>query len=368
MIDYRQAKSQIMAGKFFPVYLIFGEEPFLREDLIALLKEQYLGEESTHGYEKLEGEGAPLPEALSRLQTSSFFASRKLLVLDQLPGLAPVARISREQPEAGSKSKPKKGEAGEKQWEPLWSFLKRENSSASPSSILVLLSTAVDRRRRWFKQLDKEAVVVECAPLRGGELARWISDQVKQAGKKIDREALDLILLEGDNNLWHIYNELQKFITFLGEDEPIITLQVVEELQSIDSPGNVFKLTDSLAEGDGKAALERLNRLLRHREPPLKIFFMLTRHFRLILETCYLLEAKTHPRQLAEELRVPPFVAQKLHRQASLYSRRTLEDIILMLHDCDLKIKTGRVDPVLALEVTFGWISGLHPLQDKAKV
>lgn len=361
MVTYRQARSEIISGKFSPVYLIFGEEPFLKEDLITLLKERYLGEQSAYGYEKLEGESVSLPEALSRLQTPCLFAPRKLLVLDQPPGLAAAARASRAQPETGSQTKPGKGEAKD-EWEQLWPFLEQKKTG-TPAAILVLLAAAVDRRRRWFKLLDKQAAVVECAPIRGGELTRWITYQVEQAGKKIEQEALDLILLEGDNNLWHIYNELQKFITFLGDDQPAITLKVVEDLQAVDSPGNVFKLTDSLAEGDGSTALGWLNRLLRHREPPLKIFFMLTRHFRLLLETCSLLEAGTDPRQLAGELKVPPFVAQKLHRQASLYSRRTLEDIMLTLHDCDLKIKTGRVDPEQALEVALGWISSLHPQQ-----
>ena len=136
---------------------------------------------------------------------------------------------------------------------------------------------------------------------------------------------------------------------------------MVEHLQAIDSPGNVFKLTDSMAEGDGRTALDWLNRLLRHREPPVKIFFMLTRHFRLLLETCYLLEAKIQPRYLAEELKVPPFVAQKMQRQVSLYDRQMLENIILEFHDWDRKIKTGQIEPAQALEIILGRICSLHP-------
>jgi len=357
MISYRQARSQIISGKLSPVYLIFGEEPFLKEELIALLKERFLGKGSVYGYEKLEGDSVSLPEALARLQHPDLFASRKLLVLDQPPGLV-APRSFREKPK--NKSKNGQDRETDKQWDPLWLFLEQEKASP-PSSILVLLAAAVDRRRRWFKLLDEQAVVVECAPIKGGELRRWIIHQVEQAGKKIEQEALDLILLEGDNNLWHIYNELQKFIACSGEDQPAITLEIVEDLQAVDSPGNVFKLTDSLAEGDGSAALDRLNRLLRHREPPLKILFMITRHFRLLLETCSLQEAGTHPRQLAGELKVHPFVAQKLHRQASFYSRQILEEIMLGLHDCDLKIKTGQIDPEQALKITLGWICSLHP-------
>ena len=358
MFGYRQARSRIMADKFSPVYLLFGEEPFLKEELIALLKERYLGGQSTYGYEKLEAGSVSLPEALTRLQAPSLFASRKLLVLDGFSGPAAANAISSGKPGGSTRGKGKN--TGDGGWEQqLFNFLEREKAGI-PGAILVLLAATVDRRRRWFKQLDKRAIVVECTPLRGGELAGWIREQVGEVGKTIEREALELILLEGENNLWHIYNELQKYITFLGDKEPVITPEVIEELQAIDSPANIFKLTDSLAEGDGKTALGLLNRLLRHREPPLKIFFMFTRHFRLLLETCALLEMGTPPRQLAGELKVPPFVSQKLYRQASLYSRETLEDIILELHDCDFKIKTGQVEPALALEVILGWISSFH--------
>ncbi len=361
MLGYRQARSRILAGEFSPVYLIYGEEPFLKEDLVSLLKERFLGEGSAFGYEKLER--ASLQEALCRLEASSLFAPRKMVVLDQPPGLAPPARASRKR-EGDSGARPEKVDSKDEDWDGLWSFLKSEKDG--PEAILVLLPEAVDRRRRWFKVLDKEAPVVECAPIKGGELARWISDQAAQAGKKIEREALELILLEGDNNLWHIYNELQKYITYLGKDQIEITPQVVELLQAIDSPGNIFKLTDSLAAGDGRGAHELLGRLLRHREAPLKIFFMLTRHFRLLLLTRNLLEAGARPGQLAGELKVHPYEAQKLGRQAALYNLRTLEDILLALHDWDLKIKTGRVGPEPALEIIFGRIGGL--LSPSAKV
>ena len=75
MFGYRQARSRIMADKFSPVYLLFGEEPFLKEELIALLKERYLGGQSTYGYEKLEAGSVSPGATRCRL---SLFASRKL--------------------------------------------------------------------------------------------------------------------------------------------------------------------------------------------------------------------------------------------------------------------------------------------------
>ena len=140
----------------------------------------------------------------------------KLLVWDQPPILTATAgQTSREQAETEPGGKPVKKDPTGDGWDQLRPLLERERKGA-PEAILVLLAEAVDRRRRWFKQLDKEAVVVECAPLRAGELSKWIVDQVELAGKKIEQEALNLLLLEGENDLWHIYNELQKFVAYLG--------------------------------------------------------------------------------------------------------------------------------------------------------
>jgi DNA polymerase-3 subunit delta len=241
----------------------------------------------------------------------------------------------------------------------LGRFIERGQRLPLPEEIIVFTSLAVDKRRRIFKLLEQKGAVVECSPLKGEALRRWINERVDLAGKKIDPQALELLMLSGESNLWRLQHEVEKFATYLEDDQEMITAPVVELLLSGERHGSVFNLVDALGEGDRGAAFERLQQLLRRREPPLKIFFMIARHFRLLLETRLLQEEQGGRPDYAAELKLPPFVAQKLRQQARSYSPGLLQEVIILLQQEDHKIKTGRADPELALETVVAGIGRL---------
>jgi DNA polymerase III subunit delta len=92
-------------------------------------------------------------------------------------------------------------------------------------------------------------------------------------------------------------------------------------LFSGDLQGNVFKLADAMAEKNLSGAESLLQLLLGRREKPLLIFFMLARHYRLLLQARCLLDEGLPPGQFASTLEVPPFVARKLQDQACVYTQ-----------------------------------------------
>jgi DNA polymerase-3 subunit delta len=241
-------------------------------------------------------------------------------------------------------------------------FIERERAGEAPSRIIIFRSAAVDRRRRLFKLLEKKGLVVECAPLRGTELSRWIRDWLARQGKKIEPAALQRLLWSGENDLHFLSNELEKYCAYLGDGEMTITAEAVELLFSGDIKSSVFTLTDALSEGKPGRALQVLSQLLAgKREEPLRIFFMLVRHFRLLLGARSLRDEKVPPAQHPGALGVKPFEARKLYGQSAAFSRETLEEIIIFLQQLDYRIKTGRVIPAQALEIAIAQIHHLSP-------
>ncbi len=77
---------------------------------------------------------------------------------------------------------------------------------------------------------------------------------------------------------------------------------------------------------------------------------MLARQLRLLLRTQDKLAQGMPPAQLAKELGVPPFVAEKLQRQAAQFTPQDLQDQLLRLQEADLQLKTGMSAPQLLLE------------------
>ncbi len=352
MLSFQAFIKKIKQENFAPVYLFYGEEKYLQEELTHQLAVMFLGEDSEFGQEKLAGDSLNLEELLARLGESGLFARRRLLIVDNPPYLVPPGKTDeKKQPEEEGPA-----ESREKTDSDLLESYLEQVASGVPDSILVFHSSKVDRRKRFFKAIDKKGVVLECNSLKGEALANWIRNKVSKLGKNIERPAVERLLAAGDQSLYYLSNELEKYCSFLGEKEKTITIETVEALFSGDIQGDVFKLSDAVAEGNIIGAHDILDLLLRRREKPLLIFFMLVRHYRLLLQACCLMEDGLPQSEFVSALEVHPFVARKLREQAVSYNRHVLEDVLLALQKADRQIKTGCIEPSEALKLILSRI------------
>ncbi len=352
MLSYQALVNKIKQGNFAPVYLFYGEEKYLQEELARFVSAAFLQQESDFGLEKLAGNTLSLEEVLRRLGETGLFASRRLLIIDNPPYLTPPKKAE----EKAGPWDEGTGESPEKSGIDLLDRYLEQAGRDDPDSLLVFLAERVDRRKKLFKLIDKKGAAVECSPLKGEALAAWIRNKVSALGKKIERPALERLLAAGDHNLHYLSGELEKYCTSLGEDQELITARTVEALFSGDIQGDVFKLSDAMAEGNMAGAHSLLDLLLRRREKPLLIFFMLVRHYRLLLQAHCLMEDGLPQNEFVSTLEVHPFVARKLREQAVSYDRHTLEEVILALQKADQQIKTGRIEPSQALKLILSRI------------
>lgn len=355
-LKYKEALELIASEKFPPVCLFYGEETYLREELQRYLAAKFLGPEAGYALEKVDGAAVSLEDVISSLQGGNIFSAKKVVVINDPPYLAPP------RPEKGKKESQEEEEpvvsgksGGDRAiLEQLQGFI--EESPSAPFSILIFQTSGVDRRKKIVKYLLQKALVVECSHLKGAELAAWIRGRVKKAGKKIEGKALEKLLISGIESLWQISLELEKCITYLDAGEEVITEDVVELLHAGDAQANVFKMVDALSDGYANRAIYLLHLLLARREQPVMIFFMLVRHYRLLLAALALQKEGVPPAQHHSALKVHPFVAGKLRRQLEFYRQETLEEILIELHKNDLDIKTGRLEPGRAIEKAIGQI------------
>ena len=132
---------------------------------------------------------------------------------------------------------------------------------------------------------------------------------------------MEQLVLAG-GGLWHLAGELDKYCTYLNEDEKVITAALSGKAIFRQAARSTFSLlTDALAEGDPPQALDMLQRLLERREEPVKIFFMLVRHYRLLLMARSLRDENIPAAEHAAAMQVHPFAARTLYRQAAAYKR-----------------------------------------------
>ena len=163
------------------------------------------------------------------------------------------------------------------------------------------------------------------------------------------RAAAALASVAGDD-LRRADHELVKLAAYVN-GERAISEKDVALLTPYVAEADLFEMVDAMAEGRGQVALNLMHRLLKDKTDPFSLYGMIVRQFRLLLLAKEYLEAGGNPGGIADATGVHKFVAQKLAKQTRVFSLEQLEQIYRALLDNDLKIKTGRIKPELALDL-----------------
>ncbi len=308
--------KSIERGVLAPVYLIYGEETYLQEMLIKNLRSKIFGPEiMVFNYDEINGEKAGIKEILESANTLPIFGEKRL-VLVRDPLFFSVAT---------------------KDEELLLDYLQDPISS---TCLIFWVKGGVDKRKKTYKSVSKYANPIFVERLKGYELEAWIKNEVIAAGKKLDKKALDHILMSSSNDLRTLKSELEKLIVYAGQSSTI-TFDMAEDLVTKTNEANIFILIDSIGQKLTEKALAEMRAILYSGEPPVRVVFMIARHYRLLL-LAKELESKGHTeKKIAAELKVQPFIAAKLMRQSKQYNFYELEADMASILDCDLAIKNS---------------------------
>ena len=84
---------------------------------------------------------------------------------------------------------------------------------------------------------------------------------------------------------------------------------------------------------------------------PLALFNLIAREYRLMLLTMELYTKNTSRMKMMSLLHIPDWQLDKLIKNAFSYTKKDLEDKLLTICDYDYKIKSGKIDKYLALEM-----------------
>ncbi|MGI6298104.1 MAG: DNA polymerase III subunit delta [Saccharofermentanales bacterium] len=221
--------------------------------------------------------------------------------------------------------------------------------NALPDSVcLVFCEQKVDKRlKRLITAVEQNGILGVFEQEDPATLVQWIEAETKHRGFRIDPVTASSLVDRCDGSMQLIWNELSKIYLYLaGSSNDIIDLKLLEQLSLPDLRGSVFDLTDAVSAGQTSRALTLLDTLIAQKQPVQLITFMLARHYRqLIVAKTLNSQSKT-----ASQLKVMPFVAARLLKQAQSLSLTELESQYLACFEADLAVKTGRLPDRLALE------------------
>lgn len=323
------------------LYLFYGDEDFfIEEELKRLEKELGVSIDGFSSLERIDGKDGDVGKIISAVMTPTMLGGQRLIVVEDFKWLkAPKKRGD----EKGDETK-----FDEKARE-FTDCLKR-----IPQGItLVFVSLGpVDKRRKAFKLIEKSGEVKEFKPFTDWEQERllaWIVLRVKLIGKKIGSHAARLLVEISGKNLRSLSKEIEKLATFVGESEWIEE----KDVRALASSGqiNAFFFSDAVRRKDAKGALDALRRLLKDREQPVRLIGLLASEIRMLLQLKSLEEEGLNVWQMAEKLRANQYYVKKCHEYVSNFALSELKQDIELLHNADVKLKTGGAQPPLILEM-----------------
>lgn len=315
-------------------YILHGEDDFSLEQEVTNLRAKMGDDNGGLNTNEFDGTSASPYEVINAVSSYPFLADKRLVIVKGMIGW-----ITRK----GA------GETGKKAVEtlaaalptlPEWARLVFvEHQTLSDSNKLIKLAkeadngyekafTAPSDSTGWILRRAKEAYNTEIQPPAAAALASVIGNDLRRAD-----------------------NELVKLVSYVNGERAINEADV-SLLTPYVAEAEIFKMVDALAEGKGSAALEMLHRLLMEKDnDPFKIYGMIVRQFRLLLTAKEFLVGGGYPNQMGEELRMAPFVAKKMAQQARAFTLPQLEQVYRTLLDNDIRMKTGRIEPKLALDL-----------------
>jgi DNA polymerase-3 subunit delta len=209
----------------------------------------------------------------------------------------------------------------------------------APAADLVLLGKKLGAREKLLAAIKKSGEVHNFEQPTGKALVGWVVGHAKKLGFDLPEDVARNLTDRCSGDKMHLTSELEKLALYVVDETA--TQEDVEALCPPDVQSNIFAFVDSLAAGDRGRALKLLEDLISTGEPSLRVTYMVRRQFGLVARARALFERGASQREVASELKVPPFVARKLEEQARGLDEGDLERALALVLDLERGLKGG---------------------------
>lgn len=312
--------EDIKKGEFKSVYLLYGEEEYLKKQYRDRLRNAIAGDD-TMNYSYFDSDNASVKEIIDVCETLPFFAEKRLVVMENT------------------------------------GFLKSSNDEIADYIkhipdylVIVMVEKEVDKRNKVYKAVDSVGYVCEMKPQTTATLEKWIAGLLAKDNLKISREACDLILDKTGAGMDYIKQEIEKLVSYCQGRE-VVTVEDVENVCSAQTTSHIFDMISAIANKKQQQALDLYYDLLELKEPPMRILYLIVRQFNGILQVKDLMSRGVSGKDIAARIGVAPFVAGKYQAQAKYFEISTLLDALNECAKTEEAVKQGRLNDRLGVEL-----------------
>ena len=299
------------------IFLFTGEDYQALSEKLHRWERAFIEKHSSSNLDRFqEIRETDIPMIVNALQSEPFLADKRMIVVKGLPA---------------SSEKADKLET---------ELLEKTLENLSESTVLIFVSQKPDKRSRLFKLLSKIATIESFEIPQGNELRSWTSQQFRRQGKSITPKALEILMFKIGQEPARLGQEIDKLC--LLEQDTICEANI-ETCVASTPEAKIFKTLDLIGNASAPVIMKSLEQLARSGEETMMVFFMIVRQFRLLIQIRSLLDRAASDGNIQKRLKLAPFQAAALIRQARAFTMVDLKRTYHQLAEIDLEIKTGRI-------------------------
>ncbi len=316
-MDWQTLRKNIKAGEFARLYLFYGEEWYLREHSVTMLKEAIL----TAGMEEFNFHvfsGEVAFEDLQEAVDSYPVMQEKKLILVRDYDLFKVNESTREKYTA------------------LISDL--------PETCVLVFAFGgkwkPDTRVKLYKTFAKFGEVVEFQHAKQSELISWIRRRFQNDGHSIDTELCEYLIFQCGNLMGGLIPEIEK-VSAYAKSEAVSKA----DIDAVISPcleTVVFDLTRMIVSKNYEKAIAMTETLDAMKESPIMVGALIAKQMRQLYAAGLVLKKRGTARDLMDVLKLnSEYIAKGILQSAHGASTAWLRNSLILCEELDKKLKFG---------------------------
>ena len=317
----KSLQEDIKNQDFKKVYLLCGEEDYLKKQYKEKLKNALVPDGDTMNFSIFEGKKTEPRAVIDLGETMPFFAERRVIFLEDTGFF-------------------------KNQCQDLPEYL----GELPEYLCMVFVESEVDKRSRMYKAVKKYGRIVEFGQQDSNTIMRWVLGILNREGRKITRSDMELFLTKTGTDMGNIERELEKLLCYTMGRE-VITKEDIEAVCTTQISNHIFDMIRAMTEKNQNKALELYYDLLALKEPPMRILVLIARQFNLIMQVKELAAEGHDQSSIRKKTGLQPFVVRNYMTYARKYTTEALREAVEECVSTEAKVKTGIMTDAMSVEL-----------------
>ena len=317
----KNLNEDLKSGQFKQVYLLYGEEAYLKKQYKARFIKAMLPEGDTMNYACYEGKNTDIREVIDLAETLPFFAERRLIVFEDTGFF--------------------KSSGGD-----LADYI----GEMPDTTYFIFIENEVDKRSKLYKAVKAKGYIAELGIQDESTLRRWIQGLAAKEGRQMEPADITYFLNKVGTDMENITKELEKLFCY-AIDRDKLTGEDIDAVCTTQITNHIFEMVNAVAAKQQRRALDLYYDLLALKEPPMRILFLLIREYRMLFQVKALMQQGCTKKEIAARAGIHPFAAGRYMEQAKKFRLEELRDVMEEGADTEERVKTGFLADSLAVEL-----------------